>query len=75
MTVLNVLPNLSTHRHKRMINFCFYSKTNEMHNISNIFYFGKNTLRVSDGLSVHHQKSKTVHTASGVCHRGCVAAC
>jgi len=26
------------------------------------------TLHVSDGLSVHHQKSKTVHTASGICH-------
>ena len=32
----------------------FYSKTNQRHNISNLFYFGKNTLRVSDGLSVHH---------------------
>jgi len=27
-----------------------------------------NTLRVSDGLSVHHQEFKTVHTASGICH-------
>jgi len=25
------------------------------------------TLHVSDGLSVHHQESKTVHTASGIC--------
>jgi len=24
-------------------------------------------IHVSDGLSVHHQESKTVHTASGVC--------
>jgi len=31
-----------------------------MHNISNLFYFGNNTLHVSDGLSVHHQESKTV---------------
>jgi hypothetical protein len=30
----------------------------------------KNTLHVSDGLSVHHQKSKTVHTVSGMCHTG-----
>jgi hypothetical protein len=26
------------------------------------------TLHVSGGLSVHHQGSKTVHTASGTCH-------
>ena len=30
------------------------------------FYFGM-TLHVSDGLSVHHQEFKTVHTATGVC--------
>jgi len=33
-----------------------------------------NTLHVSDGFSVHHQESKTVHTASGICHTGSVAA-
>ena len=33
------------------------------------------TLHVSDGLSVHHEESKTVHTASGICHTGSVAAC
>jgi len=27
-----------------------------------------NTLHVSDGPSVHHQESKTVHTATGICH-------
>jgi len=43
----------------------FYSKTNQMHNISNLFYFGT-TLYVPDGLSVHHQESKAVHTASGI---------
>ena len=47
----------------------FYSKTNQMHNISNLFYFGDKTLHVSGGLSVHHKESKTVHTASGVCHK------
>jgi hypothetical protein len=26
------------------------------------------TLHVSDGLSVHHQEFKTVHTTSGICH-------
>ena len=46
-----------------------------MHNTSNLFYFGNNILHVSDGLPVHHQESKTVHTASGICHTGSVAAC
>ena len=32
--------------------------------------FLSNTLHVSDGLSVHHQESNTVHTASGICHAG-----
>jgi hypothetical protein len=27
----------------------------------------QNTLHVSDGLSVHHQEFKTVHTATGIC--------
>jgi hypothetical protein len=53
----------------------FYSKTNQMHTISNLFYFGNNTLHVSDSLSIHHQESKTVHTTSGICHTGSVAAC
>jgi len=30
--------------------------------------FWNNALYVSDGLSVHHQESRTVHTASGICH-------
>jgi hypothetical protein len=34
----------------------------EMHGQQNI-----NTLHVSDGLSVHHQESKTAHTTSGIC--------
>jgi hypothetical protein len=36
-------------------------------NFSNLFYFWDNTLHVSDGLSVHHQEFKTVHTATGIC--------
>jgi hypothetical protein len=36
-------------------------------NFSNLFYFLDNTLHVSDGLSVHHQEFKTVHTATGMC--------
>jgi len=31
-------------------------------NVTNLFYFGM-TVHVSDGLSVHHQQLKTVHTA------------
>jgi len=50
----------------------FYSKTNQIHDISNLFYFGT-TSYVSDTLSVHHQASETVHTESY--HTGFVAAC
>jgi hypothetical protein len=34
-------------------------------NFSNSFYFWNNILHVPDGLPVHHQEIKTVHTASG----------
>ena len=44
----------------------FYSKTNEMHQFLNFILFCSSTLHVSDGLSVHHQESKTVHIASGI---------
>ena len=33
------------------------------------------TLHVSEGLSVHHQEFKTVHTASGICHTGTLPVC
>ena len=36
-------------------------------NASNLLYFWNDTLHVSDGLSVHHQEYKTVHTATGIC--------
>jgi len=36
-------------------------------NASNLFYFGMTLLHVSEGLSVHHQEFKTVHTATGIC--------
>ena len=39
-------------------------------NVSNLFYFGM-TLHVSDGLSVHHQEFKTVHTATGILQYAC----
>jgi hypothetical protein len=38
-------------------------------NFSNLFYFWDNTLHVLDGLSVCHQKLKTVQTATGICHQ------
>jgi len=49
-----------------MIYFC--SKTNKMHQFLKFILFCSSTLHVSDGLSVHHHESKTVHTASGICH-------
>jgi hypothetical protein len=45
----------------------FYSTTNEMHQFLKFILFCSSTLHVSDGLSLHHQQCKTVHTASGVC--------
>ena len=36
-----------------------------MHQCIKFIYF--RILHVSDGLSVHHQKFKTVHTAKGIC--------
>jgi len=43
-----------------------------MYNISNLILFWNNSLHVSDGPSVHHQESKTVHTASGMCPKDSV---
>ena len=45
----------------------FYSKTNQMHQCIKLILFGTDTLHVLDGLSVHHQEFKTVHTATGIC--------
>jgi GTP cyclohydrolase III len=41
-------------------------------NFSNLLFFwgGDNTLHVSDGLSIHRQEFKTVHTATGIHHAG-----
>jgi len=36
-----------------------------MHHFLKFILFCGSTLHVSDGLSVYHQESKTVHTASG----------
>jgi len=36
-------------------------------NVANFILFCKDAVHVSDGLSVHHQEFKTVHTATGIC--------
>jgi len=38
-----------------------------MHQYMKFILFWNDTLHVSDGLSVHHQEFKTVHTATGIC--------
>jgi len=38
-----------------------------MHQCLKFIVFWSNTLHVSDGLSIHHQELKTVHTATGIC--------
>jgi hypothetical protein len=43
-----------------------YSKSNQMHQYLNYILFWNNSLHVSDGLFVHHQEFKTVHTATGI---------
>ena len=43
-----------------------------MHKFKKFILFWNNTLPVSDGLSVHHQEFKTVHTATGICQTGTV---
>jgi len=42
-----------------MRKFCFYNKTNEIHQFLKFILFCSSTLHVSDGLSLHHQESKT----------------
>jgi len=44
-----------------------YSKTNQMHQCLKFILFLNDTLHVSDGLSVHHQQFKIVHTATVIC--------
>jgi len=38
-----------------------------MHQCVKFILFWNDALHVSDGLSVHHQELKTVHTAIGIC--------
>jgi hypothetical protein len=59
--------------HTGLLTACyFYSKTNQTHNFSSLLNIN---LHVSDGLSVHHQEFKTMHTASGICHTGLLTVC
>jgi len=46
-----------------------------MHNILNLFYFGTTLYTFWTVCPSIHHESKTVHTASGVCHTGFVGAC
>ena len=47
--------------------YYLYSKTNKMHQFIKFILFWNDTLHVLDGLSVHHQEFKTVHTGTGIC--------
>jgi len=38
-----------------------------MHQCNKFILFWNDALHVSDGLSVHRQQFKTVHTATGIC--------
>jgi len=40
-----------------------------MHQFFKLILFCSSTLHVSEGLSVHHQESNTVHTASSICQK------
>jgi len=40
--------------------------------MSQIYFIWSNVLHVSDGLSIHHQEFKTVHTATGMSNRYCL---
>jgi len=45
-----------------------------MHQYIIFILFWNDTLHVSDGLSIHHQQFKTVHTVTGICQTD-TAAC
>jgi len=49
----------------------FHSKTYQMHQFLKFILFWNNTLHVSDGLYVHHQEFKTVHTGTSICQTFC----
>jgi len=60
---------------KKLLNikcvFCFYGKTIEMHLFLTFVLFSSSTLHISDGLSVHHQESKTTYSFRYMSDRFC----
>jgi hypothetical protein len=52
------------------LNSYFYSKTNQVHNISSLFYFGTTPYMLRTVPSFIIKSLKTVHTTSGICHIG-----
>ena len=46
-----------------------------MHQCIKFILFWNDTLHVSDGLSLHRQEFKTVHTATIICQTDTVTAC
>jgi hypothetical protein len=65
-TYFTVCRSMSTYVKCVFVTLDVYSKTNEMHQFFKFILFCSSTLHVLDSLSVHHQASKTVHTASGI---------
>ena len=61
------IKSLTSDIHRAVHRNILCSKTNQMHQFLKFILFWNNTLRVSDGLSVHRQELKTVHTATGIC--------
>ena len=51
-----------------------HNKNKRCTDFLNLFFWNR-TLNVSDGFSVRHQESITVHTTIGVCHTGLLTAC
>jgi hypothetical protein len=68
---------LSAHRQPNLGKLIGISIVKHPQNVQHLKFilFWNYILHVSDGLSIHHQESKTVHTASGICHTASVAAC
>jgi hypothetical protein len=60
LLIFNGIPRLAT----MWSSFC--SKPNKMHQCIKFILFWNDTLHVSDGLFVHHQEFRIVHTATGI---------
>ena len=62
----SIPPTFTTCRGTNLVYLFFIVKPTRCTNVSILFYFGI-TVHVSDGLSVHHQEFRTLHTATGIC--------